>query len=178
VKEAARSQIWKLISEGASSKSRNNCNIYWIDTSTINDYFAMIQPWQRINHFPGMTNIARKSRLAQNLDFMRRQFPKDFTFYPRSFVLPHEVNGFRDQFDAKGRSKKTFIIKPDSGCQGRGIHLTRKLNNVDTTASCVAQHYISKPLLIDNKKFDLRIYVLVASCKPLRVYLFKDGLVR
>ena len=110
--------------------------------------------------------------------FPLRQFPKDFQFYPRSFVLPHEVTAFREQFDAKGRSKKTFIIKPDSGCQGRGIYLTKRVNTVDTTSSCVAQHYISKPLLIDNKRFDLRIYVLVASCKPLRLYLFKDGLVR
>ena len=39
----------------------------------------------------GMSNIARKSRLAQNLDFMRRKFPKEFRFYPRSFVLPQEV---------------------------------------------------------------------------------------
>jgi hypothetical protein len=37
---------------------------------------------------------------------------------------------------------------------------------------------VSDPLLIDNKKFDLRIYVLIMSCDPLRIYLFRDGLVR
>ncbi|GMH70097.1 hypothetical protein TL16_g05323 [Triparma laevis f. inornata] len=176
VKMAAQNQNWNLITD--ASPLQKSCNIYWIDTSTINEYFGGLKPWQRINHFMGMSNIARKSRLAQNLDFMRRKFPKEFRFYPRSFVLPQEVSAFREQFDKKGKAKKTFIVKPDAGCQGRGIYLTRKLSEVDTTFSCVAQHYISKPLLIEDKKFDLRIYVLVASCKPLRIYLFKDGLVR
>jgi hypothetical protein len=149
-----------------------------------------------------MSNIARKSRLAQNLDFMRRKFPKvsrshpcqantssitkptkrcyttfraqDFTFYPRSFVLPQEVSAFREQFDKKGKAKRTFIIKPDAGCQGRGIYLSRKVSEVDTTQSCVAQHYISKPLLIEGKKFDLRIYVLVASCKVSRFEEYEE----
>ena len=98
------------------------------------------------------TNRFRHRRLAQNLDFMRNKFPRDFQFYPRSFVLPQEVNAFREQFDSKGRSRKTYIIKPDAGCQGRGIYLTRKVAHVETTMSCVAQHYISKPLLIEEKK--------------------------
>ncbi|GMH97973.1 hypothetical protein TrST_g13816 [Triparma strigata] len=178
VKYAAQQQKWKLITDSAPASMQKACNIYWVDTSTINEFFAQLKPWQRINHFMGMSNIARKSRLAQNLDFMRRKFPKNFQFYPRSFVLPQEVSAFREQFDKKGKAKKTFIVKPDAGCQGRGIYLTRKIAEVDTTMSCVAQHYISKPLLIEEKKFDLRIYVLVASCKPLRIYLFKDGLVR
>jgi len=42
----------------------------------------------------------------------------------------------------------------------------------------VVQEYIEKPLLMDGYKFDLRIYVLVTSCDPLRVFLFNDGLVR
>lgn len=38
--------------------------------------------------------------------------------------------------------------------------------------------YLHKPYLIGGKKFDLRIYVYVTCYDPLRVYLFKDGLVR
>ena len=36
----------------------------------------------------------------------------------------------------------------------------------------------SRPFTFNNLKFDLRIYVLVAGCDPLRIYLYRDGLVR
>jgi tubulin polyglutamylase TTLL6/13 len=35
-----------------------------------------------------------------------------------------------------------------------------------------------KPYLIDEFKFDLRIYVLLAGVNPLRIFIYKDGLAR
>ena len=34
-----------------------------------------------------------------------------------------------------------------------------------------------QPLLLDGFKLDLRVYVLVTACNPLRIFVYKDGLV-
>lgn len=43
---------------------------------------------------------------------------------------------------------------------------------------CVVQKYIDNPLLVEKYKFDLRIYVLIGSIDPLRIYIYNDGLAR
>ena len=78
-------------------------NLYWIDTTAIKDTLCRIEPWQRVNHFPGMSNLARKSRLAKNLARMWKLAPKEYSFFPRTWVLPADANDFRKQFDAEGK---------------------------------------------------------------------------
>lgn len=42
----------------------------------------------------------------------------------------------------------------------------------------LASKYIMNPHLINGLKYDLRVYVLVSSFNPLKVYIYNDGLVR
>jgi len=42
----------------------------------------------------------------------------------------------------------------------------------------VVQKYIDNPYLINDTKFDLRLYILITSINPLRIYLYDNGLVR
>ena len=42
----------------------------------------------------------------------------------------------------------------------------------------VISKYIDKPLLVGGKKFDLRLYVLVTSYRPLKVWIHTGGFAR
>ncbi|KAK3732916.1 hypothetical protein QZH41_012674 [Actinostola sp. cb2023] len=76
------------------------------------------------------------------------------------------------------KKNKTYITKPETGSQGRGIAIIKNPKDIKPGEHMVCQQYISKPFLIDGFKFDLRVYVLVTSCDPLRVFLYEDGLGR
>lgn len=51
-------------------------------------------------------------------------------------------------------------------------------HNPDIVETAVISEYLDKPLLFKGYKFDLRIYVLVTSFYPLKIYIFREGLVR
>ena len=58
------------------------------------------------------------------------------------------------------------------------ISLIRNCEKLPTQDHFIVQEYLDKPFLMEGYKFDLRIYILVTSCDPLRIFLYNDGLVR
>ncbi|OTF82330.1 tubulin polyglutamylase TTLL1-like protein [Euroglyphus maynei] len=112
-------------------------------------------------------------------------------------------NHSNDEALSKNIIPKMFICKPPASARGQGIDIVTNLeelhalmsqqncitnsnsNNINGSTSrkpkvsMVVQEYISNPCLLHNDaKFDLRVYVLITSILPLRVYVYDEGLVR
>ena len=111
----------------------------------------------------------------------------DLDIIPTTFILPNDFSLFVEEY--KKSPSLMWIMKPTSKSQGKGIFLINKLAQVKKWANSraaqmvgrdayVISRYINDPLLIGGKKFDLRIYVLVTSYRPLKVFVYRHGFAR
>jgi tubulin polyglutamylase TTLL6/13 len=104
-------------------------DIYWSDVPVQPERISKLRPFQRINATPNIGVIARKNNLAKNLARMMKIYKDDFSFFPKTWLLPQDANDLKQQFNKK--KCKTFIIKPTHMCQGRGIYLIRRFEDID-----------------------------------------------
>ena len=150
-------------------------NVMWcsLEFTSSDSYFAELI---KINRIPGLRDICSKSGTGYILNKLFEYFPSEFTFFPKTFLFPNESEKFMKYFQKN--KNKIFITKPSSGSQGEGIYLIKSMNNLPYGLEFkdnIVQEYITKPLIIDEKKFDLRLYVLISSLEPLIVYLNDEG---
>jgi len=140
--------------------------------------FKEIKESQKINHFPGTFNIGRKDRLWKNYHkLMLKHGKSEFNFLPRTFCLPADTKLLRKVWERKG-GKGRWIVKPPALARGEGIKVINKWSQIPSARPLIVQRYVARPYLINETKFDLRLYLLVTSVNPLRLYLYDDGLVR
>ena len=98
-----------------------------------------MNPYQRINHFPGIYAISRKDYLAKYLKAMEKTFSSEFNFYPNTWILPQEYNSLKTFLSS---NNEVLICKPPNLSQGKGIFLTKNLS--DIPENCVVQKYLDK----------------------------------
>ncbi|KAM7013318.1 tubulin polyglutamylase TTLL7 isoform 2-T2 [Tautogolabrus adspersus] len=155
-------------------------NLIWNDSAVQHEKIAELRNYQRINHFPGMGEICRKDCLARNMSKMIKCQPLEYSFIPKTWIFPAEYTQFQNYVKElrRKRKQKTFIVKPANGAMGHGISLIRNCEKLPAQEHFIVQEYLDKPFLMEGYKFDLRIYILVTSCDPLRIFLYNDGLVR
>uniref|UniRef100_A0A8C7YVR6 Tubulin tyrosine ligase-like family, member 7 n=1 Tax=Oryzias sinensis TaxID=183150 RepID=A0A8C7YVR6_9TELE len=155
-------------------------NLIWNDSAVQHEKIAELRNYQRINHFPGMGEICRKDCLARNMSKMIKCQPQEYSFIPKTWIFPAEYTQLQNYVKElrRKRKQKTFIVKPSNGAMGHGIWLIRNCEKLPAQEHFIVQEYLDKPFLMEGYKFDLRIYILVTSCDPLRIFLYNDGLVR
>nr|BAN21167.1 conserved hypothetical protein [Riptortus pedestris] len=139
--------------------------------------FKTLKENQKLNHFPGTFQIGRKDRLWKNLQrFMNKHGKREFGFMPKTYVLPQDTKALRAAWDKEDAVR--WIVKPPASARGSGIKVVNKWVDIPKKVPLIVQKYISNPYLINGNKFDLRLYVLVTSFDPLRIYIYENGLVR
>lgn len=109
-------------------------DVKWSDMSISVEILSRMMTHQKINHFPGMNTLYRKNNLAKNLYRMQEYSPEEYAFFPRTFLLPQEHHKLKQYFQEIRRQGivKTFIVKPEANCQGRGIFITQDIEGTCT----------------------------------------------
>jgi len=145
------------------------------------DQLRRFSPVQRANHYPGSFHLGRKDLIWRNLAKMQQRFGKEYQITPQGYILP---KAFLAWDAARLRQPEAlWIWKPCSQSCGRGIMVfssdapKEQLREMSKKRGII-QRYIPNPLLIGGRKFDMRIYVVVVSYDPLKVYVNDEGLVR
>jgi tubulin polyglutamylase TTLL1 len=143
-----------------------------------------------VNHFPNHFELTRKDLMVKNIKRYIKEITRDPSllgtcpppqeFVPVTYLLPADYTIFVEEF--RRNPNAMWIMKPTSRSQGKGIFIINKLAQIKKWSmqsrwaqmplkeAYVISRYVEDPLLIGGKKFDLRLYVLVSSYRPLRVY--------
>jgi len=154
--------------------------------------FRRLKEAVKINKFPAFIDLNRKDRLWKNFRRMQMFYGKEaFGFHPDTFYLPAEQKQLVARMKRENYENVYIVKLPNNFCgigacvikhpskipRKKKVH-TERSKKVIKEDPIIVQKYLTKPFLINGYKFDFRIYVLITSIAPLRIYLFKDGLVR
>ncbi|XP_020731429.2 tubulin polyglutamylase TTLL5 isoform X5 [Odocoileus virginianus] len=156
--------------------SSTDYNLMWTGSHLKPFLLRTLSEAQKVNHFPRSYELTRKDRLYKNIIRMQHTHGfKAFHILPQTFLLPAEYAEFCNSYS---KDRGPWIVKPVASSRGRGVYLINNPNQISLEENILVSRYISNPLLIDDFKFDVRLYVLVTSYDPLVIYLYEEGLAR
>eukprot|EP01114_Cavostelium_apophysatum_P008944 TRINITY_DN22015_c0_g1_i1.p1 TRINITY_DN22015_c0_g1~~TRINITY_DN22015_c0_g1_i1.p1 ORF type:complete len:509 (-),score=62.35 TRINITY_DN22015_c0_g1_i1:6-1532(-) len=182
VEEVLRFDLGFSISE--TRKVQATVELIWVRVTLMQasfgfNQFKLVRAHQKINRIPGSVEINRKDLLAKHIQSMKKTFGnEEFDFHPESFLIPEDSDALLKESGENPEQK--YIVKPIYGGQGRGIHLVKgsEIADLGLSDNFMVQRYIENPLLVDGYKHTLRLYVLITSVNPLRVYIHRKGIIK
>ena len=159
----------------------HSLNVLWTSSYTRTFIYEGLNEFQKINHFPSISEITRKDNLCKNIMKMQKKYSKEaFDIIPETYILPDQFEEFEYSFQSQAQKgySQYWIVKPCNLSRGRGIYIIDDLGDIQEDENCVVSKYISNPLLINGLKFDMRIYIVITCLEPLRIYIFDEGMAR
>ena len=140
----------------------------------------IVNKYQKINRFFNFNEYVSKSLLYMNYKKMKKIFPLDYNFMLETYSYPEDKLEIKKKFNNYkfqiSDDHDLWLKKPKFGSLGEHISFLKNINQIKT--DYLITKFLKYPHLIKGHKYDLRFHGLVTSIKPLRLYLYNEGLVR
>lgn len=185
---------WDIISEEEPTQKQS---VYDSKKNKLNP-IQQRQDLPNVQHKQQTSSIRSQSEITKNLKYIpalntkntkqskhkEKVFPllKDLSQYQqRISSILSELEKHQTQYKMNG-IHNIWIVKPGNLSRGRGIHCVNKLSPVLTQCEennyIIVQKYIENPLIILNRKFDIRQWVLVTNINPLTLWMWEQPYLR
>ncbi|MDC8802846.1 hypothetical protein PRZ61_05220 [Halomonas pacifica] len=172
-----------LESRGWQPGDEERWDAAWVTGMPDPAHFQRVSPRRKLNHFPGNAALTVKSRLHQSLAELRSrlidgygtdsEFAARLDFFPRAYVMPRDYHALQQA--AEAGPERRWILKPTNASKGKGVRVLRDVAEAPLARDWLVQEYLANPHTIRGHKYVLRLYVLISSLTPLRVYLYRQG---
>ena len=167
----------------SSNKHGNNNIAISLNINFILEYRNLTHEYylnkhQKFNIYLNGEYLFQKNTLYNYYKSMKQSFYDDFNYMPETYIYPEDKKLIEEKF--KGyilNMSDLWLVKPTNLCAGIGVKILNSLKNISLNEYIITK-YIKNVSLINGKKYDLRLYALISCLKPLRIYLYKEGLVR
>lgn len=153
-------------------------DLYWIYKPVQNIHFKMLKDYKFfMNRYHGAEETFNKSIQAEVYNLCKKHYPDDYKFWPDTYILPRDREIAIKMIKEKEGTGQAWVYKLSMTNGGSGATIFNtfdEFNMLNEREHAVLQSYIGNPLIINKKKFDCRIYVVVAGVNPMRAYLSPD----
>ena len=143
----------------------------------IND--NLISKYQKVNRFYNYGEYVSKSLLYKNYKDYEDKYPSDYNYMLETYSYPEDKIIINKKFTnyTLSRNDDVWMIKPTMGSLGLKISILTNFSKINLKSYLITK-YLYNPHLIKGFKYDLRFHGLVSTIKPLKLYLYNEGLVR
>jgi Tubulin-tyrosine ligase family len=183
IARAIRMQGWE------KTDNFEEAQVIWTYVSTTRLY-DKLKPWQRYNHIPKYKLWNQKDSFVTYMMEYAEKSGKELSAIPETYRLDtaSDLKKFKYRLFKGGGLSVPWVLKKPNVNQGKGITMlgpnTEELKNVlkrvendKGEQNYIIQQYVCNEMTINKRKFDFRIFWIVASLDPL-IVLIHDGYLR